>query len=691
MVTTRRSVLFCLALLLSRAVPLPAQEADAALTAEEADGTEEADEAEAEEVIILPPAEVVEQADSPNVVTHEEMEREGARDLWQAVRNVPGVILSGGGPRNDSSLSVRGFDSASMPVFVDGVTQANPYRGDNDAARMLTADMESVTIEKGFSTLLLGPNTMGGAILIRTSRPKEPLEASASSAFGFDILGKPASAYHTAALGARGELFYGKTVFQYRGIDHFRIPDEFEPRLNNPQKRGDRLWSDSNDIKLTLLAGWTPFYNMDLSLTWIYQDSNKGFSPPSVNGRDFELWEWPYYRRQGLTFSGEWTPDAFTLKTSAYFQKFDNRLLDYVNWPSYEAEIPAPPSDYDDFTAGFHLEAGWEPDSRQKVEAAINFRQDDHRGLSGGDLGVHVTEDTWSFAASYTARPLPSLSGFRVIAAAGFDLLVPALFWGEFNELMVDDPSKYVEKSSMWKLWAGEAGLFYDVDIHAFRVTYARKNHFPTMFQRYSTRAGDLKPNPNLGPEWADHFEAAYRLVSGGLSLDAAVYYSLVTQKIVEIRVPKPDFTAVTVPYSVNLDSAAVWGIEAGLGWTLSPSVSAGATFSWNRYTVIKSSRDITELALYPEITAGAHAELSPIPGITLIPSLRYVDSRWADSSAETRLDAYCLVNLKAVYEVNRRLSVSASVENLFDTLYEIRAFFPQPGRTYELQVSLRW
>jgi iron complex outermembrane receptor protein len=284
------------------------------------------------------------------------------------------------------------------------------------------------------------------------------------------------------------------------------------------------------------------------------------------------------------------------------------------------------------------------------------------------------------------------------VAAAGFDLLLPVTFWGEHNESAKDDPGAYIEKTSVWKLWAAETGLFYDLAGHELRLTYARKNHFPTMFQRYSTRVGDIKPNPNLGPEWADHFEAGYRGAPlaafspfAGLILNAAAYYSLVTQKIVEIRVPKPDFTAVMVPYNVNLDSAAVWGIEAGLDWAWSPSLSAGASFSWNRYTIIESSQDIAALALYPAVTAGAHAVLSPLPSLSFIPSLQYVASRWSDSSAETELDSYCLVNLKAVYELNRHLTISATVENLFDTLYEIRAFFPQAGRSYGISVAARW
>jgi iron complex outermembrane receptor protein len=70
---------------------------------------------------------------------------------------------------------------------------------------------------------------------------------------------------------------------------------------------------------------------------------------------------------------------------------------------------------------------------------------------------------------------------------------------------------QYIEKTPLWKLWAAEAGVFLNpADANELRLTYARKNHFPTMSQRYSSRIGEIKPNPKLGPEWADHFEAGY-------------------------------------------------------------------------------------------------------------------------------------------------------------------------------------
>jgi iron complex outermembrane receptor protein len=642
--------------------------------------------------IILPPVEITETADSPNVVTREEMDREGALDLWQAVRNVPGVIQSGGGARNDAGFTVRGFDSANVPVFVDGVTQANPYRGDNDAARMLSGDWESITIEKGYSTLLLGPNTMGGAVLIRTARPKAPFETFITTGFDFDTLGKFAANYDILSAGGKGEHFYGKGTVQYRKVDHYRIPYKFQPDKDNPQQKGDRLWSDSSDMKITLLAGWTPLYNMDISLEWIYQDSYKGFSPPSVHGRDYEIWEWPYYKRQSIQLNGKWQPDPWTLTLSGYFQKFDNRLIDYGSWENYQLDMHNPYSDYDDYTAGFHIEAAWDINSWNRAEAALNFRADDHRGLTGEKPAVHVNEDIWSFAAQYTVSPLSFL---RISAGLGLDLFVPNEFWGRQNEenLANGYSADYVEKTGGWQLLAAEAGIYYDItqdmELH---LSYARKNHFPTMFQRYSTRAGESTPNPYLGPEWADHIELGYKGRFEQLfNLTAAGYFSNISHKIVEIRVPKPDFTAVTVPYSVNLDNTAMWGIEAGIEWSPLQILQTGAAFAWNRYLIINSELGVETLALYPEITASAYAVLSPIKALSIIPQLQYVGARYIDTKGEETMDGYVLVNLKASYDINRHFSASLSVENIFDVLYEIRPYFPQAGRSFRFSFTARY
>jgi iron complex outermembrane receptor protein len=303
------------------------------------------------EPIVLPPAEVEAERDTPERITQEEMQRDGAADLWEAVRYVPGVVLSGGGRRNDSNFSVRGFGADSVPVFIDGIVMGNPYRGEGDAARFLTADLESIEIQKGYSSMLLGANTMGGAILMRTAKPKNPLELSIKTGIDLDGLFGFGGTTTVFNLGGREDVFYGRAVFQYRDVDHYRLPASFEAdtKGGNPQQKGNRLWSDSKDRKLTLMAGITPFDGrLDLWLSYVYQDANKSFSPPEVRGDDYMIWEWPLWERQSVSLSGALDLGDFTIDGQWYFDKYDNRLDEYYSWDTYILEVHNGHSDYDE-------------------------------------------------------------------------------------------------------------------------------------------------------------------------------------------------------------------------------------------------------------------------------------------------------------------------------------------------------
>jgi len=636
--------------------------------------------------------------DTPNVVTREEMDREGAKDLFEALRNVPGVIQSGGGARNDSSFMIRGFDSASMPIYVDGVTQADPYRGDADAARILSGDIESIQIEKGFSSMLLGANTMGGAIIVRTAKPKSPFEASVQDILGLDSMAKFANNTSIVSAGTKQRLFYAKGTFQYRGIDHYRLSADFEPVKYSHQGKGDRLWSNSNDMKLTMIAGWTPVNNLDLCVSWIYEDSYKGFSPPAVNpsdGKDYQIWEWPRYDKQTVTFAGEWTPYPFEFEFNGFFTKFNNSLIDYYSWANYEYGLFSAHEDYDDWTAGFRMIAGFDINSWNKIQAAVNFREDEHKGIEldrdmeNYVLGLEVNEDTWSLGAEYTCEPSKK---WRLVAGIGWDAVMPNKFWGLENDENKANGQQYIEKTQSWRLLAMEGGVYWTPHVlHTLHFTYARKNHFPTMSQRYSGGYDETrKPNPYLGPEFADHFELGYKgTLFSMFKLNIAGYFSSIAGKIIENKY-KTNKNITYYKYE-NIDNTAMWGLELGLEFEPVTEFLLGGTFSLNKYSILHSELDVKVLTYYPEITSNVYIVAKPDEKLSVIPSCSYTGSRYADADAETLIDGYFLFNLKATWTFNKYFSASLSVDNIFDTLYEIRAYFPMQGRSYSITVNTKY
>jgi iron complex outermembrane receptor protein len=718
--TKRRPQLTVLLLAALFAVLPPASAQETADAREDAEtGTTAADAPETEtaaaevpgdgEIFVLPEAEISAERDTPELITREEMDRDGASDLWEAVRYTPGMILSGGGRRNDSGCSVRGYGADSVPVYVDGIVMANPYRGEGDSARFLTGDLESVEIAKGYSSELLGANTLGGAVLLRTAKPADPLEVSLKTGVGLDSIFNYADSAHVFQLGTKQPLFYGKGVVQYRDVDHFRLPDSFEPSAQNPQEKGNRLWSDSKDLKLTLIAGLTPVYDLDIWLTYVYQYADKGLSPPDVDIRDYSIWDWPVWNRHSVSLNGSWGIGAFSVDGLFYFDKYDNRLDEYYNYRAFELGIHAPHSDYDEYSLGGRLMGSWEINSWNTVQAALTYKKEDHRGLRGSITSedelteeMHVNEDTWSLGAEYAVTPWTPLT---LKAGAGFDALVPLEYWNdenEFNKLLGAD--YFVVQSRSMFLYTWQLGAFYQLPFgkaedrnHELRLTYARKNHFPTMAQRYSTRFGSTLPNPHLGPEKANHLEFGYRgrfrpdESVFGFGLNAAVYYSAMTGKIVSVELPNPHYPSASVDYSRNLDSVGFWGFELAPDFTIRDWLDTGLAFSLNNYIIDHSQDGVKVLNYYPQITLSAYAEIKLLAFLSIIPRVEYTGSRYADTQGTLPLDAYLLANLKVSANLGKYVSVSGEIDNIFDTYYEIRRYSPQPGRSFNFTLTLRY
>ncbi|MDR3146390.1 MAG: TonB-dependent receptor [Treponema sp.] len=655
------------------------------------------------EVYRLPEAEVSAERDTPELITREEMERDGSDDLWEAVRYTPGVILSGGGRRNDSNFSVRGFGADSVPDFVDGIPLANPYRGEGDSARLLSGDLESVEIEKGYSSELLGANAIGGMVLLRTAKPREPLEASLKTALTLDGIGHYADSVHVLNLGTRLDYFYAKGVVQYRDTDHFRLPASFEPSPYNPQQPGDRLWSDSGDFKLTLTAGTTPLPDLDVWLTYVYQNAEKGVSPPDTATREYAIWDWPVWKRQSASLNGTYNTGPFSAEALFYVDKYDNRLDEYYNMKAFELGIHAPHSDYDEYSLGGRLKGGWEINGWNRIQAALTYKKEDHRGLRGNIANedmteeMHVNEDTWSAGAEYSVNPWMPLS---LKAGFGFDALVPNEYRNQENEyLKLLAADYFIVKTRNMFLYTWQAGVFYAINPEQeLRLTYARKNHFPTMARRYSTRFGSTLPNPNLGPEIANHFELGYRMNLGppgtlvsAVGLNAAVYYSIVTGKIVTVELPNPHYPSALVDYARNLDKTDFWGVELAPEIGLGDWLNAGLAFSFNSYTINHSQSGVKVLPYYPRFTLNGYMVIKPLSTISVIPRLEYTGFRYADSEGASELAGYFLFHLKVSADIGRFVSVSGGIENIFDTYYEIRQYAPLAGRSFTVAVTLRY
>lgn len=67
--------------------------------------------------------------DTLNRITSKTMEAQNKMEVSKALNLLPGVTLTASGPRNESMVSVRGFDLRQVPVYMDGIPVYVPYDG----------------------------------------------------------------------------------------------------------------------------------------------------------------------------------------------------------------------------------------------------------------------------------------------------------------------------------------------------------------------------------------------------------------------------------------------------------------------------------------------------------------------------------------------------------------------------------
>jgi outer membrane receptor for ferrienterochelin and colicin len=104
-------------------------------------------------------------------------------DLAEAIRYAPGVNVTVGN-KSEFTLKLRGMDSRRIVLLIDGVPSYEPYYGTFDLKTVAAAGIDSLQITKGPSSVLYGPNTLGGVVNVITRRPGDNPYLSVNGSFG---------------------------------------------------------------------------------------------------------------------------------------------------------------------------------------------------------------------------------------------------------------------------------------------------------------------------------------------------------------------------------------------------------------------------------------------------------------------------------------------------------------------------
>jgi TonB-dependent receptor-like protein len=87
-----------------------------------------------------------------DTMDHVEIQNHDALTVNQAIEYLPGVSVDHKAPRNQTGISIGGFDSRQVPLYLDGIPAYDPFDGYVDLTRYLTSDIAEVQVAKGYSS-----------------------------------------------------------------------------------------------------------------------------------------------------------------------------------------------------------------------------------------------------------------------------------------------------------------------------------------------------------------------------------------------------------------------------------------------------------------------------------------------------------------------------------------------------------
>ncbi|MDK9686752.1 ligand-gated channel protein [Halomonas sp. LC1] len=578
---------------------------------------------------------------SISVISREELERGHYQNVTDALRDVPGVVVTGGGRGdNGNDISIRGMPSQYTLILVDGRPQSSresrPNRDagfEQDWLPPLQA-IERIEVVRGPMSTLYGSDAIGGVINVITRKVADSWHGNIQldtvlqedSASGDS---RQANFYLSGPLvGERlGLQLYGRT--SERDEDDIEYGYE-EKSLQSLTARLSLAASDDHD--LTAEAGITEQDRRSLVGRSGPVDGCRGGCTDSIG---------EYTNTHvAVTHSGrfDWgTSETFVQRERSENQSRDIEITNTTAKTS--ALIPL----------GMHMltvGASWEEEA---LEDAKTNQISDRNTIENSQWALFV-EDEWMLTDAWALT-----GGLRLDDDDNYGSHLSPRLYSVWN------------MTPEWTLKGGVSTGYRSPNLREITPDWGQVS-----------RGGNIYGNPDLEPEISLNKEIA--LLYGndaGLNGSLTLFHNDFEDKITRIACPidicnaGPNQFGSDPTYRVNIDDAVTQGVEASLGAPLTDTLALTAS-----YTFTDSEQKSGEYAGEPLTQLPRHqvsatldwevnARLSQWTKVTY----RGEESQPTTGPSQSSIVApsYTFVDAGIGYQLNDSATVNAGIYNLFD------------------------
>ena len=578
---------------------------------------------------------------SISVISREELERGHFQNVTDALRDVPGVVVTGGGAGdNGNDISIRGMPSQYTLILVDGRPQNSRESRPNGSAGFeqdwlppLQA-IERIEVVRGPMSTLYGSDAIGGVINVITRKVADSWHGNIQ----LDTVLQEDSASgdsRQANFYLSGPLVADRLGLQLYGRTSERDEDDIE---NGYEEKS----LQSLTARLSLAASDNHDFTAEAGITEQDRRSLVGRSAPAEGCRGGCTDSIGEYTNShvALTHSGrfDWgTSETFVQRERSENQSRDIEITNTTAKTS--AVIPL----------GMHMltvGASWEEES---LEDGTTNQISDRTAVENSQWALFM-EDEWMLTNAWALT-----GGLRLDDDDNYGSHLSPRLYSVWN------------MTPEWTLKGGVSTGYRSPNLREITPDWGQVS-----------RGGNVYGNPDLEPETSLNKEIA--LLYGndaGLNGSLTLFHNDFEDKITRIACPTdicnagPNQFGSDPTYRVNIDDAVTQGVEASLGTPLTDTLALTAS-----YTFTDSEQKSGEYAGEPLTQLPRHqvsatldwdvnARLSQWTKV----SYRGEESQPTTGPSQSAIVApsYTFVDAGIGYQLNDSATVNAGIYNLFD------------------------
>lgn len=603
--------------------------------------------------------------------------------------------------RGEAQPDLRGAEDRQIAYLLDGIPITLGWDHRTDASIIPITSVRKLTLLRGLSSMLHGPNVLGGAVefdVVRGANAQAPPIPYVGS-FSVDQEGAVRLS-GTRAVHHRTD----ESVWSLRAGGGYRdSPGASLPggAMEHPGLR-DELLSDENGRRLNsdqrLIDGFAAARYRRHDGTWLSglvstSNASRGV-PPEAHVADPRLWRYPEQNRLLVTASGG---------TGRRENRFGESQVE----------------------ANFGLDRGYTEISEYRshaYETVVDGETGTTTTLTGRFLADHIFNRALELRSAVTVadvshnetfrsgdafdyeQRLWSVGGELEIASRGFlGLGEGDTRWTLGASLDGSDTPKSGNKPPLGALWDWGMRAGVTRPGAGGRVLYhagvSRRTRFPSLRELYSGALGRFEPNPDLRPESLVTAEAGLTLNTGGSQLQVVGFHHRLTDAIVRA-------SAITVEgvrfQRVNRDEVRSTGLEVVAAGAVGP-LAYGGSMTWKHVRVLdpREPGTVQHAEYQPDLSGTANLGVVGPRDITFTGFATYRGVQYCrnvEVAGLNRMDSSATFDLEAsrAFGIGRRGSghfatATIGVANLTDSTVLDQCGLPQGGRTLRLQFTIRW